>query len=257
MSYLSTKNYLIEVSMGNISNASVIHKYGRNSDMPNGVEKSITSDGNINLPRDSTRVRIKSGGNVNDTLTGSGARKIIIVGSNMNGEYIEEELVTNGSSSSALSNNEFLRIYRSYVTECGTYITDGLSTDGSNQGDIIIENSGGTMNIITISQYEGQSQYGAYHIPINKTGYLLSVTSTISGTKESDIVMYTRENATNSISPSPKRLRLYLDGVIGESVFIPESPMVIGSDCDIWFTGISSAAGTEVSIDFELLLVDL
>jgi hypothetical protein len=85
----------------------------------------------------------------------------------------------------------------------------------------------------------------------------MNVAATVSSNKEADILMYARDNATNTTVPvSPKRLKLYLDGVVGETHYKPVSPQRIGSDCDVWFTAKATALGTEASIDFEILLID-
>lgn len=253
-----TDNFLIEVAKGSSVGYSVIHKYGRNANMTNGTEVAITSDGAIPFLSSATTVRIKAGGNAADTADGAGAREVTVQGSDENGEFISEAIATNGASASSATTATFFRVYRAYVSSQGTYLTDGLATNGANQADIVIEDSGGTTDLITISQYEGQTQYAAYHIPSDKTGYLADLTATVSSNKEADVIMWARGNATSDTTvPVPaKRLKLYLDGVVGESQFHPTAPQLIGSDCDVWFTGIATAAGTECSVDFEILLVD-
>ena len=249
--------FLIDVAAGNIPGYSLIHKYGRNSNLPNGTEATITSDGVINFLSAATTIRIKAGGDANDTAAGTGAREVTVIGSNSDGETISEAIATAGAGASSNTTASFFRVYRAYVSATGTYVATGLSTTGQNQDDIVIENSGGGTDLITINQYEGQSQFGCYHIPSDKTGYLLSVVATVSSNKESDIKMYLRDNATDTSAPvSARRLKLYLDGVVGEATYKPHAPQLIGSNCDVWFTGIATALGTEASIDFEILLID-
>lgn len=219
------------------------------------TEAAITADGALFFPSAASTVRIKAGGNVNDTANGSGAREVTVIGVDANGLEISEAIATNGASASADTTLAFFRIVRAYVSKSGTYLTSGVSSQGTNQADIVIEDSGGSNDWITITQYEGQSQHGAFYIPANKVGYLVGAIITISGTKEADVLMYIRPDACNTSPPvSARRLKLYLDGVIGEATYPPGNPQYIGSDCDVWFNFIPTANGTEGSVDFEILL---
>lgn len=83
----------------------------------------------------------------------------------------------------------------------------------------------------------------------------MNATTTISGAKEADVLMYVRTNARNTTAPvAARRLQLYLDGVVGESMYSPKNPQWVGVDCDVWFTYIPTANGTEASVDFEILM---
>ena len=233
----------------------VVHKYGRNPNGSLGTEAAITADGALFFASAATTVRIKAGGNVNDTANGSGAREVTVIGVDADGLEIREAIATNGASASAATTLAFFRIYRAYVSKSGTYLTSGVGTQGTNQADIVIEDSGGSNDWITITQYEGQSQHGAFYIPAGKMGYLVAATTTISGAKEADVLMYIRTDARNTSAPvSARRLQLYLDGVVGESLYSPKNPQLLGTDCDVWFTFIPTANGTEASVDFEIVM---
>lgn len=122
----------------------VVHKYGRN---PSGVlntETAITADGALFFPSAASTVRIKAGGSVNDTANGSGAREVTVIGVDGDGLEISEAIATNGASASAATTLEFFRIYRAYVSKSGTYLTSGVGTQGTNQADIVVEDSGGS-----------------------------------------------------------------------------------------------------------------
>ena len=141
-------------------------------------------------------------------------------------------------------------MYRAYVSSVGTY-------GGNNTGNIVVEHSSST-DIIDILAGEGQSQHGSYSIPLGKTGYLMSMSLEADSNKAADFRVFTRENFNVVTAPmKPKRLQLYFDGILGQEVLNPGSPMIVlPALTDIWVEARGGGAGTEVSVDFEILLVD-
>jgi hypothetical protein len=56
---------------------------------------------------------------------------------------------------------------------------------------------------------------------------------------------------------SSTRLRFFFDGVTGEFAHHPRGPgLVLNAKSDIWFEAYGDGAASEVSCDFELLVVD-
>ncbi|MCP4230593.1 MAG: hypothetical protein GY771_10690, partial [bacterium] len=119
-----------------------------------------------------TTLRVKAGGNANDTAAGSGARKIRLIGLNSSGIEITADLTTAGASASSPTTETFIRLYRMKIIESGTYAT--VST-GSQAAAITIENGAGTEDWATLlfdAPAYGQSLIGAYSIPVNKTAFV-------------------------------------------------------------------------------------
>ena len=128
----------------------------------------------------------------------------------------------------------------------------------ANTAAITIENSGGGTDLIQIATEEGQTQFAGFTIPTGKTGYLMSAAITVDSAKARDFRMFTRANPDDASAPvNSKRLRLFFDG-IGESMtFQPRSPLGGWTGLtDVWWEARAGATGGEVSVDFELLLVD-
>lgn len=250
-------DFLIEVAAGRVPGMSIVHKYGRN---PSGVlntEATVSDLGNMQFPVTATTVRIKAGGNAADTAAGVGAREVTVYGIDATGALVEEALPTNGISASSSTTTSFFRDFRARVTDVGTYTTTGLDTGGSNQDAITIENTAGTDDILRIPQYEGSSEYAAYHIPEGKTAHLLSALIQVDASKNADVILYQRRDILNTSSNIASRwVTLHLDGVVGQTAFKPRSPISFPSLTDIWWTFIPTANGTECSVDFELLLID-
>jgi hypothetical protein len=246
------KDFFVETSQGNIAGHSIVHKYGRNDSIANGVWSLVSSTNiDLSLPSSGSPARIKVSGNVLDTANGSGAREVTVVGIDDTLEEVSETIATSGSGVSAMTTSNFWRIYRAYASEVGTY-------GGANSGDITIEAADGTRDIIVITSGEGQTQHGAYSVPSGKVGYLLSVHMMADAAKAADFRLFTRENFIDTVAPmSPKRLRLFFDGVLGDVVHKAVTPgPVLPALTDIWVEARGSTGSSEVSVDFEILLVD-
>ena len=258
MTWFGHTDFLIEVQKGEVTGHSLVHKFGRNDAVGATFEGIHLLSGTFNFLTAATTVRVKAGGNAADAAAGVGAQAITIEGLDGSLDLVSESVATAGASASAATSASFWRVFRAFITDlsAGAYAT-GVGTAGANTAAVIIENSAGGTDLISIGAGEGQSQYGAYAIPNGKTGYLLSATVTTDGNKAADIRMYTRTALNDFSTPfGPKRLMIYWDGILGTFVFQPRSPgsaMVAGTDI---FWEAQAGASTEVSIDFEILLVD-
>ena len=245
-------SYYLEVVAGNIAGRSIVHKFGRNSAVPNGSwEGILETTAQFNWLTAATTVRIKAGGNAADTAAGAGAREIIVEGINGSGALASEVIATAGALASSATITSFWRVFRVYVSAVGTY---GVA----NTGAIVIENSAGGTDLLGILAGQSQSEYGAYSIPAGKTGYLLSVSLSVDSGKAADVRLFTRENFNDVVAPmSPKRLRMYWDAVLGQEEIKPKSPILsLPPYTDMWLEGNGGGAQTEVEVDFEILLVD-
>ncbi len=251
MSFYGSTDFLIEVQKGNVPKHSIVHKFGRNDAVPNNTWQHVnllqTATWQLQA---ATLVRVKAG-NVNDATGGSGAREITIVGLDNAFAPATEAVATAGTSASSNTSTSFCRINRAYVSASGTYAT-------ANTADVIIENSAGSLDLIQIEATEGQSQFGAYTIPLGKTGYLLSAILNADGGKAADFRMFTMNDIDDISAPmSSPRIKLNFDGILGHQAFMPRSPHPgHPAKSDIWWEARGGGAQTEVSVDFEILLID-
>ena len=126
-----------------------VAKFGRNESVGTSFEP-VALGGVYQTPQaaSATTLRIKSGGDSNDTAAGSGARQVTLEGLDENFEEVSETVATNGASASSATTATFTRLYRVYVSESGTYATLAA---GSHVGDIVIENGSGGTDWATIS----------------------------------------------------------------------------------------------------------
>jgi len=242
----------LEIAKGNVPGHSLVHKFGRNDAVPNGSFAFVNLLGFTAWPLSAaTTVRIKAGGNAADTAGGNGAREVTVQGIDSNLAELSEAIVTAGAGASSATTASFWRIHRAWVSSAGTY-------GAANTAAVVIENSGGGTDLIQIGIEEGQTQFTAWSVPTGKTAYLTSVHVTVDANKAADIRCFTRANFNDATPPvSAKRLKLYWDGLLGDFMYEPKTPeLTLVALTDIWFEAQGSGAGTEVSVDFELIVVD-
>jgi len=252
MSLILARDFLVEVQKGNIAKHSMVHKFGRNDAVPNGTWAFVTLLGHTSWPLSAaTTVRIKAGGDAADDAAGNGAREITIQGIDSNLAEITEAITTNGVDASAATTAEFWRVHRMWVSSVGTY-------GAANTAAITLENSGGGTDLIQIGVEDGQTQFTGWTVPTGKTAYLLSLHTHVDAGKAARIRVFTRADMNDAVAPmKSRRLKLFFDGVMGEFRYMPRGPEVaIPALSDIWVEAYGEGASTEVSCDFELLVVD-
>lgn len=250
--------YLIEVSKGNIAGASLVHKFGRN-DNANTNYAPVAIGGIYQTPQvaSATTLRIKAGGNINDTAAGTGARKVFLEGLDETGALVNEELITAGIAASAVTSITFIRLFRDYVLDSGTYAS---SVAGSHSGDIVIENGAGGTDWTTIDSTgfaRSQTEVGAYTVPLGKTAYLLDYDLTSDGNKTFDFLFFKREGVLDSAAPY-KAMRLQFEGVGitgGTSLEFPD-PIRFEELIDIGFMAKVPSGTADITATFHLLLID-
>ena len=159
----------LQMSRGLVPYHVPLYKFGFNPDI-NGTEETIwTQGGNYPWPT-SAAVAYVNSTDVDDTDGGTGAQKVLVVGLDADYNYIKEEVTMNGRTQ-VVTDAEFLRIFRAYVTLSGSsggaegtiYIAYGAGLDGSfiPTGTITANLSAGN-----------QTQIAAYTVPAGKSLYL-------------------------------------------------------------------------------------
>ncbi len=249
---MDVKDLYLEIAKGNIPGYTIVHKFGIHTEVINGIW-SLVSETSISgaLPASGSPVRIKAGGDAADAVDGAGAREITVVGIDTSLAEVSETITTSGTSSGLATEASFWRVHRAYVSEVGAY-------GEANTDDITIENSDGTIDRLLITAGEGQTQHGAYSVPAGKAGYLLGVDLEANATKAADFRLFVRNNFTNTgASISSRRVKLFFSGVLGQVTSRPHAPYLkLNALSDIWIEARGGGANTEVSADFEILLVD-
>jgi len=258
----------MDISRGLVSGVTSIKKFGRalvgTTYTPLSYGGIGVTGGIYQTPQSgsATALRIKSGGNANDTAAGSGAQEVTIEGLDENFALASEAIATAGASASSATTTTFTRVFRAYVSASGTYAT---ASAGSHAGEITIENGAGGTNWVVIpyptSAFpEGQSSIGAYSVPSGYTAYVFFADITIDSGKTADVIFFHRAASDDTSTPySAMRAKSVKTGMTGGATEfsgrqVPHGPFV--GPCDIGFMGrVSTTTGT-IACEFEILLVN-
>lgn len=229
---------------------SAVHKFGANPDVSASSTEYVTYSGTINWLQAATTVRVKAG-NTNDSSGGTGAQKVMVEGLDSNWVEASEELTTNGTSAGSAGSVSFIRIYRAYVTDVGTY-------GGANAADVVIENSAGGTDLLTIGSGLGQSETSEYTVPAGKTAYLTRFDIEVNGSKAATVNFFQRPNADDVTTPfSGKRLIHSTPDLTGAEDLTFDSYQSFPAKTDLWWEATTgSGANTSVSCDYDLVLVN-
>ena len=250
------REYHDAISRGAVPGTTSIHKFGRNPAV--GITSApICLGGVYQTPAAATALEVVSD-DANDTAAGTGAREVYIQGLDANFDLQEEYVATNGLTPVATANN-YMRVFRTYVTKSGTYATQSA---GSHVGDITIREAGAGATWVLINFSEGfpngQSQIACYTIPNGKRAYLHAVHLHAEANKPVSLFLFKREDADVVTPPyGPMRLVQEWDGVSGDEEWRADVPIVFPPKTDIGWMGVVGSSTAAVSIDFELVLEDI
>jgi len=257
-STLRNTEYYLEVARGNITGASLVHKFGT-TDITTSMAP-IANAGLYQTPTSAVALEFVSD-SAADAQNGVGAREITFIGLNSAWEEVSQSVATHATDGTVAVSipTSLTRLYRWYVSQSGTYATQA---GGSHQGAITVRvaGAGATWSIIPNSPFQaGQSQIGVYTVPLGKTAYLLSKTVFVDSSKTADVYFFQRPLVNDVTTPFTGTMRLVERevGVTGGYVqpFIsPKGPFV--GPCDIGFMGKMSVGTSDASVEFELLLTD-
>lgn len=236
----------------------VVKKFGRGTVGTSMSPVAIGGDYLTPQVSGATKLRVKAG-DANDAPGGSGARSIVIEGIDETGAFASETIATNGASAGPNSVNDYIRLFRFYVAESGTY---GTSSAGSHAADIVIENAAGTADWGTIDATgfpRGQSEIGAYTVPLGYQAYVSDLSFTSDASKTVIAEFFQRQGILDS-SPPYKAMREFGQITsINNSAQIVE-PLFYGPfpECtDLGVLARVSATTATISVRFTILLIEL
>ena len=249
------------ITEGDVTGYSVIHKFGRNNSVGTTLEP-VCWGGIYRTPQvaGATTLRIKAGGNANDDAAGTGAREVTLQGIDANGDVVTEAVATAGASASSATTASFIRLFRAYVSAVGSYATTAA---GSHSADIVIEDSGGTQDWLTISTDStgsafprGQSTSGCYTIPSGYNAYLKTVLVHVDSGKSVNLVMFQRTGVLQTSAPYDACRAIFDEtGVQDNFTLKPDTPIgPFTGPCDIGLMAAVATGSADVSVDFELIL---
>ncbi len=257
MTFLSDKDFYLEVAKGNVSGHTIVHVSGQNISV--GTTFVPVSKGGLYITPQvagATTLRIKAGGNANDTVAGSGAREVTFFGIDETGALASEAVNTAGASASSVTTTTFMRMFHAEVTKSGTYAT--MST-GSHAANIVIENGAGGTDWATIegSDYpRSHAAIGAYTIPTAHKGHLLSGFGFVDAAKTTDLIFFKRTGILAAAAPYDAMEIIFEErSGGGEFTLDIKAPVFLGAECDCGFMAKIDSTTAEVQVDFEIMLI--
>lgn len=250
----------IAVSRRQVPGVTADQQFGRNPAVGTTFVP-ITSNGFYRTPQVSgaTTLRIKAGGNAADTAAGVGARAVTLQGLDETGAFAEETLATNGALASGSTTTTFLRVYKAFVSASGTYAT---ATAGSHAGDIVVENTAGTEDWLTILVAgfpTGETEIGVISVPLGKEMYISDTRISVDSTKVMDLILFQRRNILETSAPYTAMRAIEDHAGITETHDLahvyPLGPFPALTD--VGYMGKVAAGTADASVAFNYLLVDV
>ena len=229
-------------ALGDIPNVIYSDKFGHNPSVGTGVEDVWSAGGTYaGWITTASTVRVRSGGNANDTAAGTGAQKIMVVGLDENWNAAQEEITLAGASASAATTTTFIRVNRLYVTDCGTY-------GGTNTGVIIVEDTGTSAILAEILAGLSSTEMFMLSVPADHTAHLHDIHIYVESAKTVELRLWAR---INSVDPTQApygaaRLIRRFTGIVGDIDLKGDGKPSFDARTDIWMdartiSGSSSA----------------
>lgn len=245
-----------DITRGLAQGCTVNHKFGRNSAV-GATFAPIAVGGIYRTPQVSgaTALRIKAGGNANDTAAGTGARAVTLQGLNASGEEITETIATAGASASAATSQQFIRLYRAYVSASGTYAS---ATAPSHAAAIVIENAAGGTNWATIADTtfaRSQSQIAVYSVPIYREIMITALNISSDADKKANLILFQRRNILQTAAPyEAMRVVEEYPQVAGLHQIQFDPPLgPFPALTDVGFMARSTSTTIDMSVSFEIV----
>ena len=261
MTNFGNKDWLIEVEQGNVPGYSIVHKFGKNPAVGTGAIEDIWYAGGLYAwpTAAATLEAISTSGN-DTNAAGTGARVVTVQGLTIAGAEISEDINMAGLVASSATSASFFRVSRAFVKTSGTYAT---GVTGSHAGTITIRVSGAGATQATIPLEGalplGQTQIARYTVPASKKAFLLTTSVAVSSKQDALVYFQVREDAATVAAPfAPRKVRLApptFSGVINQ---MHHGAGPYTGIADMWWSSIADAGGAaDVSINFEILLIDI
>lgn len=205
-------------------------------------------------------LRIRAGGNANDTANGSGARSVVLLPHDADFNWIDDRSVvleTAGAAASAPTAQPFIRCTQAFVLTSGAYANG--ANNGANVGRIVIETVSGT-EVCAIDPNDGQSESSMFTVPRGHSLWLDTALVAVDTVNQAaTIQMFQRPNADLVSAPvSSRQSVITVTGV--------DSPFVVSTDyslrfpekTDLWWRATAGPTNNNaIAVQYKGLLLKL
>lgn len=246
--------FYFEISRGNVKGHRIVHKFGQALLGTDVVP--ITASLTFQTPMTPQLIEVLST-SASDATGGVGGTKVRIEAIGADYTEVTIDVDMNGLTPVPVL-TPVLRLNRMYVIESGSYAT---ATQPSHVGAISARTVGttdvwGVMSVDPIPF--GQSEIGAYTIPIGHKAYLLRKDIYAETGKSVKMYFFQRPNIDDITPPYSGVFRLVQReiGIVGSAS--SEHPAGRGpfvGPCDVGFMGHVTVTAAEVSVEFEMVLI--
>jgi len=189
----------------------------------------------------------------------AGARTVTVESLDANFAEQSQDVIMNGVTPVALTGTH-TRVNNLFVKTAGT--VHALAT-GANTGTITLRVPGpgaihSNIQIITGLTGIGRQRQGHYTVPVGKTAFLVDATIEVETSKTVEAILWVKPDADDTAAPFTAKQELFFfeggSGVVDVTIRSAAGPIV--GPTDLWFSAISSAVSSVVSMGIELFLVD-
>jgi hypothetical protein len=251
-------DFSFEVTKGDVQGHVVVHKFG-SCQAVGTAWKVVTTSKLYPTPVAAVALEAVSSDNTNDIPAGTGARTVRITGiKDWTTGQETQDVSLNGTT--AVAAGSWLRVYRMAVVSSGAYATDSVPSHNSTL-TLRVASAGATWQVIEAEGGFGfgQTEIGVYSIAAGKKGYIRKGRIKVESTKAADVALFVRENADDVATPYSgvmqiKEVFRSLTGVIDTEHNAPIGPFI--GPCDFGYFAKSDSGTADISVDFEIWIVD-
>lgn len=240
---ISAKPWGLDVSQGNVTGHTFIHKFGAVPTMSNNSSGSVWDVNDTVYPwsafTTAGTISILTTAANGSVVTTDNGLSVTIEGLDSNYAPLTDTLTISGST--ATGTQSFKRVFRAYVT-------DG-STDNKSQ----IRMSKGATEVARINIGKSQTLMAIYTIPAGKTGYMMQGTSSIQAGADATGDMFVRYFGQSSFRVGHS---FEVSGAGGFYNFNFKFPIPIPEKSDIDVRAAMRSNNARLTASFDMLLVD-
>jgi len=250
----SPRWFLLEIQRGNVAGHAIEHVFSHNPSAGTTAVDIWKGTGNLTFLQVPVTIEAIST-SADDDAVGIGTRVITVHGLDENWNVIQEDITMNGITATLPTTKSFIRVRKAEVKDTGTYgvsnsgiITIRVSGAGSTLGEI------GTDNGLQL----GSTFNSHYSVPAGKTAYILEYEVITAANKIGSVHFIKRERADVTTAPfGPVITKSIEDGLAGPNGHSPVSPEDgIPEKSDVWFKGLFVSGTGEITVNYEMLLID-